>query len=192
MQAGALQQTLAGHEDPVRAIACLDTHFLTVCRNVVRVWDLRACEEMDRFTVKKRAVQDIQVSPDGTYLFAASARSLRIWDLRMKREVKNCSHRGKIETLRLNEDGSKLCLATIDHKVRIFDVPALPGGSLAYEVRLVGGREVEREVERERGRENERERSRERECVCVFVWLQTCFVSFLFSPVLPGTRSTAL
>lgn len=132
---GKHQQTLSGHEAPVRALASLQTHFLTVCRNVVRVWDLRTCEEMDRFTLRKDNIQDIQVGAEGTYLYAAAGRSLRIWDLRMKREVKNFAHRGKIEALSLHNSGTKLALATIDHKVRVFDIPDIMTGPLSYQVR---------------------------------------------------------
>eukprot|EP00056_Hartaetosiga_gracilis_P010713 m.159594 g.159594 ORF g.159594 m.159594 type:complete len:2077 (-) comp13373_c1_seq2:127-6357(-) len=132
LAAGKLAQVLENHESAVKSLSVNDTHFLTVCKNIVRVWDLRSREVMDKLNMKGDSIQKIDVDKSGTYVFAASGKHLRIWDLRMQREVKSCQLRGKVETLCLAPSGLDLALTTIDYKVRMFDVPDLPGGALKH------------------------------------------------------------
>lgn len=65
----------------------------------------------------------------------SSPQYLRIWDLKLEREIKVVSFKGKIDSIALNEDSDMLALCTMDRRVRIFDLSRLAMDVLDCQVR---------------------------------------------------------
>jgi len=101
------------------------TALLKVCDNkVASVWDTDTFSEGTRFPLTVDPTISLAVSPRGKLIGRGAADgSLRLIEVATRREAAILSQRGAgIEQLRFSRDGSKLVAASVDRKIRIWDV----------------------------------------------------------------------
>ncbi len=122
---GTLLRTATPLPQDIRAVTfSLDgTHIAMASGVSVRVWKADSMQESWRFVGHTDVVRDVAFTPNGQRLLsAAEDRSVRVWDLRMRREVFRLGHRGGVASLAVTPDGKKAVTAARDHTLRVWDL----------------------------------------------------------------------
>jgi WD40 repeat protein len=122
----ALERTLTGHEDGVRAVALTPDGRRAVSPSdrTLRVWDLATGEALATLRGHEGEVWGVALTPDGRRAVSASAdRMLKVWDLASGEEVATLrGHEDCVLGVALTPDGRRAVSASDDRTLRVWDL----------------------------------------------------------------------
>jgi WD40 repeat protein len=122
-----LEQVLATHADPVRAVAVTPGGLRVVSGGddgAIRIWELDQGHEQAALTGHTDWVRAVAVTPDGTRAVSGSDDgSVRIWDLDTGEEQASLTgHTGEVFSVAVTPDGSRAVTGGSDKSVRVWDL----------------------------------------------------------------------
>ena len=122
-----VEQVLAAHTDPVRAVAVTPGGLRVLSGGddgAVRIWDLDEGREQAALGGHTDWVRAVAVTPDGTRAVTGSDDgSVRIWDLDAEEEqAKLTGHTGEVFSVAISPDGTRAVTGSSDKSVRIWDL----------------------------------------------------------------------
>jgi WD40 repeat protein len=120
---------LMGHSSPIEAVAVTPDGRLAVSSCVgrtVRVWDLRAGQQLRTLRGHRGTVWDVAITPDGRYAVSASEdRSVRVWDLEGWTCVAVYTSDLPIKNCAVSDDGRAIAASDVLGRVHLLRLEAL-------------------------------------------------------------------
>lgn len=115
------------HDSSVAALALSgDGKVLAVCsRNgTIKVWDGWTGDSLASFGDRRESFVSLGLSPDGKLLAAASAFTIKLYQIPSGKLVKTFTgHKGSVNGIAFSGDGKRLVSASNDKSIRLWDVP---------------------------------------------------------------------